>query len=241
VSSARVVVLASGEGTNLQALLDRFHVDPESGVRVVQVISDRVGIGALARAKAAGVPAVVLSASPEGDASLPTVVASGTLPAVLGEARPDLIVLAGYLRRVPSEVVHAFRGRIINLHPALLPAFGGQGMYGHRVHAAVLESGVRVSGATVHFVDEAYDRGAIIAQWPVPVLWRDDEASLAARIAVVEHQLLPRVVASLVRGHVRLSEEGRCIWERPWFAGDTFEVCRSDDERRPAQVSGESD
>jgi folate-dependent phosphoribosylglycinamide formyltransferase PurN len=121
----------------------------------------------------------------------------------------DLIVLAGYLRLVPRSVVGAYRGRIINVHPALLPAFGGAGMYGQRVHSAVIEEGARVSGATVHFVDEQYDRGPIIAQWPVPVLPDDTAATLGARVLRVEHLLLPRAACAVARGRVHLDENGQ--------------------------------
>lgn len=128
--------------------------------------------------------------------------------AALDDAR--LGVLAGYVKRVPAPVVARFRWRLINIHPALLPGFGGSGMYGRRVHEAVLASGARVSGATVHYVDEEFDRGPIIAQWPLPVLANDTPDSLAARVLEVEHQLLPLVVEELARrgvpeGPVKLS------------------------------------
>jgi folate-dependent phosphoribosylglycinamide formyltransferase PurN len=106
----------------------------------------------------------------------------------------DLVVLAGYLKLVPPEVIAHYRGRIINVHPAPLPAFGGRGMYGRRVHEAVLRSGARESAATVHLVDEEYDRGAVLARAPVPVLPGDDPDRLAARVLEAEHRLLPAVV-----------------------------------------------
>ena len=106
----------------------------------------------------------------------------------------DLVVLAGYVKLVPSDVIARYRGRIINVHPALLPSFGGKGMYGRRVHEAVLASGARESGATVHLVDEVYDRGAILGQARVPVLPGDDPERLAARVLEVEHRLLPAAV-----------------------------------------------
>jgi formyltetrahydrofolate-dependent phosphoribosylglycinamide formyltransferase len=124
---------------------------------------------------------------------------AGQLESILREHRVDLIVLAGYLRLVPRSVIGAYRGRIINIHPALLPAFGGQGMYGKRVHAAVLASGRRESGCTVHLVDEEYDRGPILAQRRVPVLPDDTVESLAARVLEAEHQLLPAVVREAAR------------------------------------------
>jgi folate-dependent phosphoribosylglycinamide formyltransferase PurN len=110
-----------------------------------------------------------------------------------------LVVLAGYLKKVPDEVVAAFRGRMLNIHPALLPAFGGPGMYGRRVHEAVLASGATVSGATVHLVDEHYDHGAIVAQESVPVRPGDTPESLAARVLEVEHRLLPAAVRACCR------------------------------------------
>lgn len=125
------------------------------------------------------------------------------LLAALADA--DLVVLAGYLKLVPARVVARFRGRTINIHPALLPAFGGPGMYGHRVHAAVLASGVRETGVTVHFVDEQFDRGPIIAQRKVPVLPGDTADSLAERVLAAEHELLPQVVLELAS---RISKEG---------------------------------
>ena len=181
----RVAVLVSGGGTNLQALLDALHDSPLA--RVARVISNRDDAGAVARARAAGVPATVLS--DPADAT--------ELLAALRDA--NLVVLAGYLKLVPAAVVSRFRGRMINIHPALLPAFGGPGMYGHHVHEAVLASGAKESGVTVHFVDEAFDRGAIIAEERVPVKPGDTPESLAARVLEAEHRLLPKVVLDLAR------------------------------------------
>jgi phosphoribosylglycinamide formyltransferase 1 len=120
----------------------------------------------------------------------------------LARHRVDLLVLAGYLKLVPAAVIARYRDRILNVHPALLPAFGGRGMYGHHVHEAVLASGARESGATVHLVDEVYDRGRTLAQARVPVLPGDTAETLAARVLVVEHRLLPAVVlAAAAAGH----------------------------------------
>ena len=181
----RVAVLVSGGGTNLQALLDALHDSPIA--RVTRVISNRPDAGALERARRAGVPTTVLR-----DANDPA-----ELQSALGGAQ--LVVLAGYLKLVHSSVVARFRGRMINVHPALLPAFGGPGMYGPRVHEAVLASGAQESGATVHYVDEAFDRGAIIAQEKVPVQKGDTAETLAARVLEAEHRLLPKVVLDLAR------------------------------------------
>ena len=114
--------------------------------------------------------------------------------AVLNEYSVDLVVLAGYLKLVPADVVETFENRMLNIHPALLPSFGGQGMYGQRVHKAVLESGATISGPTVHIVTAEYDRGPIVAQWPVPVRPDDTVDSLQERVLAVEHKLLPAVV-----------------------------------------------
>jgi formyltetrahydrofolate-dependent phosphoribosylglycinamide formyltransferase len=187
---ARVAVLASGGGSNLQALLDHAaERGPACGYRVVAVASDRADAGALARA-AAHVPAAHLADPADADA----------LAEVLGEHDADLVVLAGYLKLVPAAVTRAFAGRMLNVHPSLLPAFGGHGMYGMRVHRAVLAAGARVTGATVHLVDEAYDRGPIVAQWPVPVLPGDTPEALARRVLAAEHLLLPRVAERVAAG-----------------------------------------
>jgi formyltetrahydrofolate-dependent phosphoribosylglycinamide formyltransferase len=185
VHPVRVAVLASGGGTNLQALLDAC--GPGTPARIVRVVSNRADAGALERARRAGIPAVVLRDPAD----------AGELLAALGDA--DLVVLAGYLKLVPAAVVARFPRRLVNIHPALLPAFGGPGMYGRRVHAAVLASGAAESGATVHFVDEQYDRGPIIAQRTVPVLAGDTPETLATRVLAAEHELLPQVVLDLAR------------------------------------------
>jgi formyltetrahydrofolate-dependent phosphoribosylglycinamide formyltransferase len=185
VTPVPVAVLVSGGGTNLQALLDALR---DSAVaRVARVVASAAGAGALERARRAGVPTVVLT-DPEDPAELVT---------ATGDAR--LVVLAGYVKRIPPAAVARLRWRVINIHPALLPAFGGPGMYGRRVHEAVLASGATLSGATVHYVDEEYDRGPIIAQWPVPVRPHDTPETLAARVLEVEHRLLPQVVLELAR------------------------------------------
>jgi phosphoribosylglycinamide formyltransferase-1 len=183
----RVAVLASGGGTNLQALFDALHGSPASLARVFLVVSDRPNAGALERARRAGVPTTVLRDPTD----------AAELLAALHDA--ELVVLAGYLKLVPPAVVARFRWRMINIHPALLPAFGGAGMYGRRVHAAVLASGAAESGATVHYVDEQFDRGPIIAQARVPVLPGDTTETLAARVLEAEHRLLPSVVLELAR------------------------------------------
>jgi len=185
VTPVPVAVLVSGGGTNLQALLDAL--GGGAVARIARVVSSRGDAAALERARRAGVPVEVLT-----DPADPAEVVRA-----VGDA--GLVVLAGYLKRVPAAAVARFRWRVINIHPALLPAFGGDGMYGRRVHEAVLASGVALSGATVHYVDEEYDRGPILAQWPVPVRADDTPDSLAARVLEVEHRLLPAAVLALAR------------------------------------------
>jgi phosphoribosylglycinamide formyltransferase 1 len=199
-SPPRVAVLASGRGSNLLVLLDYFAADARRGAAVIALVaSDKSDAGALAVAREHGVEARALSMDEHHEASL---------LALLVEHAIEIVVLAGYVRLVPPAVVRAYEGRMVNVHPALLPAFGGKGMYGGRVHRAVLQSGVRLSGPTVHFVDELYDHGAIITQWPVPVLESDTAQTLAARVLHAEHRLLPRVVHALASGRLRWTAEG---------------------------------
>ncbi len=216
--SLGVAVLASGSGTNLQAIIEQLHEDPGSGVDLVRIIGSRAGIGALARAERHDIPTAVHPAGPlTGDWLLGELDACGA----------GLVVLAGWLKLISPVVVRAFRGRMINIHPALLPSFGGPGMYGRRVHEAVVASGARISGATVHFVDEVYDHGAIIAQWPVPVMEGDDGEALAARVLKVEHRLLPAVVRAYADGTFVLGEAGQVEWKGAWFDGEAFSMARS--------------
>ena len=164
------------------------------------VASDRPDAGALGVGRDAGIEARVLEPGPNHESALLH---------LLDEQAIDLVVLGGYLRLIPGAVVRRFSGRMVNVHPALLPAFGGPGMYGTRVHRAVLAAGVRLSGPTVHFVDDLYDNGAIIAQWPVPVSADDTEESLASRVLYAEHRLLPRVVHALATDRIRLAPGGK--------------------------------
>lgn len=185
----RVVVAISGRGSNLAALCDALAVD--GGAEVVLVIADRPASG-LDRARERGIATHLLLDYRDPDEWL----------RVLAAASCDLLVLAGYLRLVPRDVVAAMRGRIINVHPALLPRYGGRGMHGANVHAAVLASGDRESGATVHLVDEVYDRGEILAQGRVTVPAGATAESLASAVLAVEHRLLPAAVRAAARaGH----------------------------------------
>jgi formyltetrahydrofolate-dependent phosphoribosylglycinamide formyltransferase len=211
VSRARIAVLASGGGSNLQALIRYFDALGERRAGdIVLVASDKPGAGALARARDAGIPIATIAShlAPEGE----------ELGTLLARQSIDLVVLAGYLRLVPPEVTRRWSGRLLNVHPAPLPAFGGEGMYGVRAHRAVLASGSRLSGPTVHFVDEQYDHGATIAHWPVPVRDGDDEHALAARVLRAEHLLFPRVVQAVAAGELQLREDGSVA--PPFFAAD---------------------
>jgi phosphoribosylglycinamide formyltransferase 1 len=182
---SRLAVLASGRGSNLQAIIDHFDdIARERIAQVVLVASNRADSPALLRAATASIDIASFDASDDGS----------TLLELLRRFRIDLVVLAGYLKRIPSSVVREYVGRIINIHPALLPAFGGEGMYGARVHEAVIAAGAEESGVTVHLVDDQYDRGPIVAQWRVPVEKSDTPESLAARVLAVEHVVYPRVI-----------------------------------------------
>ncbi|MGH7702488.1 MAG: phosphoribosylglycinamide formyltransferase [Gemmatimonadales bacterium] len=186
----RVAVCLSGRGSNFRALLDRL--PPSAPAEVVLALSDRALAPGLELARERGVPVEILKDPGDPEEWI----------ARLDRHAVELVVLTGYLRLVPRGVIEKYRGRIINIHPALLPAFGGPGMYGRRVHQAVLASGVSTSGATVHLVDEVYDRGAILAQRRVPVQPGDSPETLAARVLEEEHRLLPAVVlAAAAAGH----------------------------------------
>ena len=182
--AARIVVLASGGGTNLQAIIDHFATIANPAGTIVLVASNREKSGALERARAAEIPTEVFDATDDGAALL----------ALLNNASADLVVLAGYLKHIPENVIREYHGRIINIHPGLLPDFGGPGMYGSRVHAAVLASGATTTGLTIHFVDDEYDHGPMIAQWRVRVKIDDTAESLAERVLSAEHIVYPRVV-----------------------------------------------
>lgn len=183
----RVAVFVSGSGTNLQAVLDACR--GEMPARVVLVVSNKRDALGLERAREAGVATQVIDDPADGPA----------ITSLLREHRAELVVLAGYLKLVPEDVVQAYENRMINIHPALLPAFGGPGMYGSRVHQAVLDSGATVTGVSVHIVTAEYDRGPIIAQWPVPVAPNDTKETLQQRVLAVEHQLLPAVVLAIAK------------------------------------------
>jgi len=177
-------VLASGRGSNLAALLSAIEKG-ELHASIVAVISNKAEAGALDIARTHGIPAFHLSTDP-----LPSPEEfDQALLQTLQEHRVEVIALAGYLKKLSSNIIRAYKHRIVNIHPALLPAFGGKGMYGHKVHQAVLDYGCKVSGVTVHLVDEEYDTGPPILQRCVPVNEDDTAETLAARVLGQEHQI----------------------------------------------------
>ncbi len=186
----RVAVLVSGGGSNLQALLDAQKAGQLPEAEIVLVVSSRAGVQALERAKNFGVPSLVLEPRQFADDET----FQKTLEAELVKARTDVVCLAGYLRKLGTNLISRYRGKILNIHPALLPKFGGPGMYGHRVHEAVLAAGEKESGCTVHIVDEEFDHGPVLAQTRVPVMPGDTADQLAARILEEEHRLYPGVL-----------------------------------------------
>ncbi|MFH1372905.1 MAG: phosphoribosylglycinamide formyltransferase [bacterium] len=199
---ARIAVFLSGGGSNLQALIDGCKAGILAG-QIVWVVSSKAKAYGLTRAADEGIETFVYK--PKKYPSLED--AAAHLLAELKQRRVEYIALAGYLRLLPSNVVAAFRNRIVNIHPALLPKYGGKGMFGHHVHEAVLAAGDIESGPTVHLVNEIYDEGRILAQERVPILDGDTPDSLAARVLKQEHKLYPRVLNKLIRGEYEMNNE----------------------------------
>jgi phosphoribosylglycinamide formyltransferase-1 len=185
----RIGVLVSGGGTNLQSLIDAIEEGSING-EIAVVISDREKAFALERARKHGIKAVYIDKNQPGL----------RLKEELDKHSIELVVLAGYLTILDRYFVKAYEGRIINIHPSLIPSFCGKGFYGERVHKAAIEYGVKVSGATVHFVDEGTDSGPIILQEAVPVFAEDTADTLAARVLEIEHKLLPEAVRLYCKG-----------------------------------------
>jgi formyltetrahydrofolate-dependent phosphoribosylglycinamide formyltransferase len=189
-----VLVGAKGRGSNLMAILNAITAGRVSG-QVAVVIGSLKGAPALDAASSAGVETVVVGTANRTDDEYGAV-----LLRAITKRDVDLIVLAGYMRRLPDALTNAFAGRIINIHPSLLPAFGGHGMYGRKVHEAVREAGVTESGCTVHVVDNEYDHGPVVAQRRVDVLADDSVDDIAARVLGAEHSLLVDVLADICSG-----------------------------------------
>ncbi len=195
----RIAVFASGSGTDFQSVIDAN--EKEKFCEIVYLIASKDGVGAIDRAKNHGIPTAVFAKNDYPD--LETLY--GKLTYLLNINRVDYIVLAGWLKIIPDSFIEAFKDRIINIHPSLIPAFCGSGFYGLKVHQAVLDYGAKVSGCTVHFVNEVPDGGAIIAQTAVNVEDSDTAESLQARILEEEHKLLPYCVKKLCQGKIHIN------------------------------------
>ena len=197
----RIVVCVSGGGTNLQAILDAVDSGKITNTEVIAVISNNPGAKALTRAENHGIPAVCMSPKEYGDREA----YNQALTDKMKELQPDLIVLAGFLVKIPEAMVAAFSGRMINIHPSLIPSFCGVGYYGLKVHEKALERGVKVTGATVHFVNEGMDEGPIIAQKVVEVLDDDTPEILQRRVMEqAEWILLPGAIDDIANGRLEL-------------------------------------
>jgi formyltetrahydrofolate-dependent phosphoribosylglycinamide formyltransferase len=184
-----LVFFASGSGTNFQSVIDAIN-SGRLQAQISGLITDRPEAVALERAEKHGIPTHII------DLKKPDI--GKHLLDLLSGLEPDLIVLAGYLKKIPDSIIEKYRGKIINIHPSLLPKYGGKGFYGMRVHQAVIENGEKASGCTVHFVDEIYDNGSVIEQVKVSVDKNESPDSLAKKILREEHKLLPRTIKKLL-------------------------------------------
>ncbi len=196
-----LVVLASGGGTNLQSIIDNIEAG-KLNAQIKAVISNNSKAFCLERARKHNIPAIHLShkmfEKPEEFEE--------KLISILKENEVDLVILAGYMKMLSPQVIRAYKNKILNIHPGLLPHFGGTGMYGIHVHEAVLKSGMKVSGVTVHMVDEIYDHGPIVLQRCVPVEADDTPESLAERVLKVEHQLYSEAIQLFAEGKIEIKE-----------------------------------
>src|SRR5687768_10954264 len=190
----RLAVFASGGGSNAEKIFAHFVNHPQ--VEAALLLCNKEGAGVIQKAQKFGIEVLMIEKERffRGDALVPE----------LQRREIDFIALAGFLWKIPQALIEAYRGRILNIHPALLPKFGGKGMYGLHVHRAVIEAGEKVSGATVHYVDEKYDQGRIVAQREVPVLPADTPETLAARVLAVEHEIFPAALEQEAR---RIADE----------------------------------
>ena len=185
----KIILFASGSGTNAERIMQQVQ---NSGVaHVAAVYCNVVGAGVVARAEQLGVPVRIFENTELNDPEL--------VGQWLQQDAPDLIVLAGFLRKIPEFIVSAFAGKIVNIHPALLPKFGGKGMYGMHVHRAVKDSGAEETGITIHYVNAAYDEGAVIFQAKTTVAASDTPQEIALKVQILEHEHYPRVVVELLK------------------------------------------
>lgn len=194
----KIAVFVSGRGSNLNAIL--ISPDLKNLVEVIAVVSDKIDCKAFTIAKKFGIKTFTVGVGEEK-------IDQNEITSVLKNLGVNFIVLAGYLKLIPNELVEYFENRIINIHPALLPSFGGKGMYGINVHLAVFNSSSKVSGATVHMVDKTYDTGKIIAQKCVDINDVKNPEEIADRVLKIEHQLLPEVIKAFAENRVKIEPE----------------------------------
>lgn len=206
----KIVVCVSGGGTNLQAIIDGIAQGAVFNTEIVRVVCNNHGAGALERAKAAGIDGVCVSPKDYGDRDA----FEAALVRAVEEADPDLVVLAGFLVKVPMALIRNYENRIINIHPSLIPAFCGTGYYGLRVHEAALARGVKITGATVHFVDEGMDTGPIIMQKAVEVHEDDTPKTLQRRVMEeAEWVILPWCINLIAAGQVKIENDKVTVTE----------------------------
>lgn len=197
----KIAVFVSGRGSNLSALLN--YPDLINLIEIVAVVSDKIDCKAFEIAREFGINTFTMGEE-NGKIS------QNDITSILKKLEVDIVVLAGYLKLIPNELIEKFENKIVNIHPALLPSFGGKGMYGSYVHRAVFNSSAKVSGATVHMVDKTYDTGKIIAQKCVDISDVKNPEEIAERVLKIEHQLLPEVVKAFAENRVKI-ESGRII------------------------------
>lgn len=198
----KIVVCVSGGGTNLQAILDALDEGKITNTQILGVLSNNPGAGALDRARSRGLPGIVMSPKEYGDREA----FNEAFTAKMCELAPDLVVLAGFLVKIPPQMVSRFGDRIVNIHPSLIPAFCGVGYYGLKVHEKVLERGAKVTGATVHFVNDGMDEGPIISQKAVAVEEDDTPQTLQRRVMEqAEWILLPRAIDDIANGRIEVA------------------------------------
>ena len=197
----KILVCVSGGGTNLQAIIDGIKAGSITNTEIVGVISNNYGVKSLERAEKAGIPAEVISPKDFADRAQ----FNKAFLDKVKEMNPDLVVLAGFLVRIPEEFVKEYSNRIVNIHPSLIPSFCGVGYYGLKVHEKALERGVKITGATVHFVNEGMDEGPIIAQKPVAVEDGDTPGMLQKRVMEqAEWVILPKAIDDIANGRIEV-------------------------------------
>ncbi len=202
----KLAVFVSGRGSNLRAIVQSNEL--KNKVEVAAVISDKSACGAFEIAEKYSIPCFTVSQkNKDGFSTFPEVTTA------LKKLNVELIVLAGFLKLIPADFVAEFRGRIINIHPALLPSFGGKGMYGINVHRAVFASSAKVSGPTVHFIDDSYDTGRIIAQRSVDISNVSNPEEIAKKVLEVEHEILPYVIGKIADGKIVTKDDRVIILE----------------------------